>query len=108
MSAVELVEEVVDISSLHISVENPTTFEDLPEKWLIPLPSVKLLCKEGRPLELGTGGFGMVYRSPTCPFFLVTHTIYFLQAGFCVATVALWLLFWSSLEDRRGSSLKAC
>ena len=60
--AVELVKEVVDFSSLHISSETSATFDGLPERWHVPLPSVKLLCKEGRPLEVGTGGFGMVYR----------------------------------------------
>ena len=59
---VELVEEVVDISSLHVLHENPMTFDDLPERWHVPLSSVQLLCDHGRPLELGAGGFGTVYR----------------------------------------------
>lgn len=53
---------VVDINDLDLPNMNPGNLDSLPSNWQIPLSSVSLLCYNSRPIELGAGGFGVVYR----------------------------------------------
>ena len=36
--------------------------DELPKNWHIPVESVKLLCEDGKPIELGDGTYSVVYR----------------------------------------------
>ena len=60
--AVKSAAEAVDIDNLDVPQSNPSSFRSLPEKWEIPLSSLEIVCWRGEPVELGRGGFGLVYR----------------------------------------------
>ena len=54
--------EAIDINNLDVPQNNPSSFRSLPTKWQIPLSSLEIVCWRGEPVELGRGGFGLVYR----------------------------------------------
>lgn len=54
--------EAIDIDNLDVPQNNPSSFRSLPTRWQIPLSSLEIVCCKGEPVELGRGGFGLVYR----------------------------------------------
>ena len=54
--------------------ETPVSFEGIPPNWEIKKDMMKLHCIDGKPIELGRGGYGVVlYGEPTS------------QAGICLS-----------------------
>lgn len=45
------------------SMSSSVSFDSLPSKWQIPLSSIKLMCLNNKPIELGKGGCGVVYQA---------------------------------------------
>ena len=39
---------------------NPVAFEGIPPQWEIKANELKLHCVDGKPIELGRGGYGIV------------------------------------------------
>ena len=55
--------DAVLFKELVVPASNPSTFVNLPRKWLIPSHNVHIVCLDDEPIVLGRGGFGIVYRA---------------------------------------------
>ena len=60
--AVQLWENQIGLGSLEFLVASTVQVDELPKKWHIPVESVKLLCEDGKAIELGDGTYSVVYR----------------------------------------------
>ena len=52
--------------------DTPVSFDGIPPEWEIKPNQIKLHCTDGKPIELGRGGFGVVLfgdSSLLCSFF---------------------------------------
>ena len=53
--------------------DTPVSFEGIPPEWEIKTNMLKLRCVDGKPIELGRGGYGVVlygeieHLLPVCP-----------------------------------------
>ena len=60
--------ELMTIQDIDRSEDNtPVTLEGIPNNWEIKAGMLKLHCKDGRPIELGRGGYGVVLYGEDAP-----------------------------------------
>ena len=55
--------DAVAMNEIEVSESNSTSFDSLPETWLIPIRDIKLVAEDGKLKVLGKGAYGLVYQA---------------------------------------------